>query len=510
MGCMMENQTSHGREIMFEERPYRQHRQASFSVWWCAGFMAVGLAAWHLELIPFIDSSRLHETQQTHYLELDDVPPDLDSSETQGLTGGAASAGEHFPEPRELSVAQREFSLARQPHPEDTGKPHAERSDALSGIQQVGYRVDGTRDWPPSQSEPGQAFTQEIPQNPPRIDEAPPGQGLHGEPVPVHTLTYRADLEPVPVRPLPPARGELPLRPAGYQSETRDASALHNAAANNALYQVAEYDTGMPNLTPHPFPGDQTDETPRSIQQASESGMPREIQSAAAPQAEQNSAPQLDPAAEQDIIQLRELSTRYWKEFEERIVPDEELLRLSHQVFFEPGTHYLPAYEVQPNDQLGRIAREYQVTWQYLARLNQIEPDKIRSGQNLKVLQGPFHAVVDLSQRQLTVHANGYYVRSFPVAVGKDHSTPTGEFPVLNKVENPTYYGPDGIISADDPNNPLGEHWIDLGNSYGIHGTINPQSIGTAASKGCIRLQANDVALLYDLLTTESIVIIRE
>ncbi|MBB02502.1 MAG: L,D-transpeptidase, partial [Planctomyces sp.] len=99
---------------------------------------------------------------------------------------------------------------------------------------------------------------------------------------------------------------------------------------------------------------------------------------------------------------------------------------------------------------------------------------------------------------------------SFPVATGRDNATPTGEFPVLNKVENPTWYGPDAVVSANDPNNPLGEHWIDLGNGYGVHGTINPDSIGQAVSNGCVRLRPDDVALVYDLLTTNSKVLIRE
>src|SRR6056297_1053327 len=38
---------------MFQERPYRQQRQATWSIWWFVAFMAAGLTMWHLELIPF-------------------------------------------------------------------------------------------------------------------------------------------------------------------------------------------------------------------------------------------------------------------------------------------------------------------------------------------------------------------------------------------------------------------------------------------------------------------------
>ncbi len=66
-----------------------------------------------------------------------------------------------------------------------------------------------------------------------------------------------------------------------------------------------------------------------------------------------------------------------------------------------------------------------------------------------------------------------------------------------------TYFGP------DDPANPIGEYWLALEGTderteslsgYGIHGTIEQDSIGTMASRGCIRLADDDIALVFDLL----------
>jgi lipoprotein-anchoring transpeptidase ErfK/SrfK len=56
----------------------------------------------------------------------------------------------------------------------------------------------------------------------------------------------------------------------------------------------------------------------------------------------------------------------------------------------------------------------------------------------------------------------------------------------------------------------LGERWIDLGESYGIHGTIEPDSIGKAASRGCIRMREKDVIEVYDFLVKGSEVVIRK
>ncbi len=37
--------------------------------------------------------------------------------------------------------------------------------------------------------------------------------------------------------------------------------------------------------------------------------------------------------------------------------------------------------------------------------------------------------------------------------------------------------------------------------SYGIHGTIEPDTIGRQASMGCVRLKVEDVQLVYDMLS---------
>jgi lipoprotein-anchoring transpeptidase ErfK/SrfK len=69
---------------------------------------------------------------------------------------------------------------------------------------------------------------------------------------------------------------------------------------------------------------------------------------------------------------------------------------------------------------------------------------------------------------------------------------------------DPTYYGPEGVIAHDDPKNPLGERWIDIGDSYGIHGTIDPESIGKNESRGCIRMLNSHVEEVYDFLVIGS------
>lgn len=212
---------------------------------------------------------------------------------------------------------------------------------------------------------------------------------------------------------------------------------------------------------------------------------------------------------EADVAAHRALSKLYWERPELRSQLAQRIEQTAKRIYFQPQPHYLAEYEVQPGDNLQGIAKKYSVSWQYLDRLNRIKGRPIKVGESLKVIKGPFEAVVDLSDHELTVHCLGHYVFKFPVGIGQDGSSPIGKFTVEDKVVNPRYDGPDGSIEPDDPANPIGERWISLGGGYGIHGTIDPDSIGKSESRGCIRMHNTDVEIVYDLLTVGSQVVIQ-
>ncbi len=205
----------------------------------------------------------------------------------------------------------------------------------------------------------------------------------------------------------------------------------------------------------------------------------------------------------------KRLSKIYWEQPELYPVIQSRIEETARMIYFSPQPHFMKPHEIEPGDQLRKVATQYKITWEYLAKLNRIDPKKIRPGQKLKVIKGPFFAFVDLSDFTLTIHSHGYFVKRYQIGIGKDHSTPTGKFLVKDKLVDPTYYGEDGVIANDDPTNPLGERWIDIGDSYGIHGTIDPNSIGKAESKGCVRMHKEDIAEVYDLLGIGSEVVIR-
>lgn len=110
-------------------------------------------------------------------------------------------------------------------------------------------------------------------------------------------------------------------------------------------------------------------------------------------------------------------------------------------------------------------------------------------------------AIVSLVDRKLAVMENGEVIAVFQVAVGAAASpSPTGEFRIVNRVSNPTYYHP-GTVIPSGKDNPVGTRWIGLSQKgYGIHGTNAPRSIGRAASHGCIRLRNRDIEHLFTML----------
>ncbi len=211
----------------------------------------------------------------------------------------------------------------------------------------------------------------------------------------------------------------------------------------------------------------------------------------------------------EDVEANFQLSNLYWKRPEIRDQLMKRLSIVAYRIYFAPQPHYMDGHVVQAGDVLQNIAKDYDVSWEYLAKLNRTDAKHIRPGQKLKVIKGPFAAVVDLSDREMTIHSHGHFVARFEVGIGQDSSAPVGTLKVLEKLRDPTYYGPGGVIAHEDPLNPLGEYWLDLGDNYGIHGTIHEKSMGEAESQGCIRMKNRDIADVYDLLTVGSEVIIR-
>jgi hypothetical protein len=118
--------------------------------------------------------------------------------------------------------------------------------------------------------------------------------------------------------------------------------------------------------------------------------------------------------------------------------------------------------------------------------------------------------LISIPDRKLAVLEGDDVLATFPIAVGAAISpSPTGEFQIVSRVANPTYYHPGKVIPSGK-GNPLGTRWLGLSlKGYGIHGTNAPKSVGHAASHGCIRLRNRDMERLFTLLRVGDAVVIR-
>lgn len=113
--------------------------------------------------------------------------------------------------------------------------------------------------------------------------------------------------------------------------------------------------------------------------------------------------------------------------------------------------------------------------------------------------------VLNLPERGLYVFKNGAFDRFVPVSIGdeKGFKTPTGQFHVIERIKNPTWYPPawakDRRPVGPGPDNPLGTHWIGLSlPRTGIHGTNQPLNVGNSVTHGCIRAYPEMVERLYN------------
>ncbi len=228
---------------------------------------------------------------------------------------------------------------------------------------------------------------------------------------------------------------------------------------------------------------------------------------------------QATPAGADDLIARRGVLNRRLaatRDADEARRLRQRLMELADRTIFSREVFgndpLVETYVVQPGETLTVIARRYKVSPEIIMRINGIrDARRLRAGQRIKVPHGPFHVRIVKHDFRLDLYLQDLFVRSFKVGLGANGGTPTGTWKVKNRLKNPTYFPPSSspekrVIPADDPRNPLGEYWIGLegisgealqAEGYGIHGTIDPDSIGRNVSLGCVRMHNDDVAFVF-------------
>ena len=178
-------------------------------------------------------------------------------------------------------------------------------------------------------------------------------------------------------------------------------------------------------------------------------------------------------------------------------------LQIGQRICIPQGSENTPEctsgnlYTIKKGDTLTTIAQAFDVTVKSILELNEeLNPNNLTVGEIicLPLAPSPIEIIINVSGKRLAVFRNGKLDKEYIVATGKPQTpTPTGTFTIVNK--------------EVDPGGPYGTRWLGLSiRGYGIHGTNAPESIGTAASNGCIRMYNEDVEALFDITPIGTVV----
>ena len=180
---------------------------------------------------------------------------------------------------------------------------------------------------------------------------------------------------------------------------------------------------------------------------------------------------------------------------------------LAREVIYSKRHLLTQPHRVGRSEKLQDIAADYDVPWALLANVNGVkDPTTILPGTELKVVRGPFSAQVDLTRKELTLFLGDLYAGRFPIATGTAPTPKPGSFIVQDKSTERPFYSGQIQLTPNDPNNPYGNIWIDLGGQLCIHGSPHASR---PSDKGCISLAGDYADDLYGILTQGSSVTIR-
>ena len=127
--------------------------------------------------------------------------------------------------------------------------------------------------------------------------------------------------------------------------------------------------------------------------------------------------------------------------------------------------------------------------------------------------------VIDTHERFLEIHEGDKIIAEFPITPGSSTlPAPIGSWKIVGIATLLWFRHDEGVLNAGvksdtffnlpaGPNNPVGVLWMGLNKPHvGVHGTNNPETIGRAASHGCIRTANWDAARIKDLVTKGCVV----
>ena len=205
------------------------------------------------------------------------------------------------------------------------------------------------------------------------------------------------------------------------------------------------------------------------------------------------------------------LLTRYYRQSNLTAAQSERLHEwldaLAGKVIYSAEHHFQDTpYIIRSGETLNQIAGRWNVPAQVVYNINrqQIgESATIVAGTELKVIDGPFHAEVDLNSKTLTLFLKNLYAGRFPIRVGISGDVRPGQFRVVAKsAQGHTWRDADGNdFPPESSENGYGPYWVGLTGSLCLHAIED----GTPeAHAGCIGLQEKDARDIFGILINGS------
>jgi hypothetical protein len=185
---------------------------------------------------------------------------------------------------------------------------------------------------------------------------------------------------------------------------------------------------------------------------------------------------------------------------------------LAGTVIYSQQDLLLPPHVVQQGETLLSIAAPLAVPWQLIAKINGVEdPARLVPGESLKLVRGPFDAVVSVSRRRLSLQVGGNYAGSFPVVVGRQIRERVGSaVPVVSAQQDDAPAEQTGPVTQVAWAQP-GPRSIGLADGLSIAGVADPATVSDDTVPGTSLIVADrDLAEIADILGQGSRVLVRQ
>jgi len=313
-------------------------------------------------------------------------------------------------------------------------------------------------------------------------------------------------------------------QPVSTAPEIRD-EGLINALTDDRNESGGSFQVQLPKIGPET--GDETynslataigDERDKAVSTADGSGTSGSLDLGPPAQAQRNSASiaavweEVDRlvAADEYRKALGTLSQHY--ERKGLTGPQQQKLQgwldaLAGKVIYSTEHHFVrQPYVVQRGDTLASIATKLKIPAEVIYNINRaqfIGGNEVTTGMELKVINGPFHAEVNLETKSMTLFVKNLYAGRFPVSVGISGKPDEGNFRVMVKSPNGyTWRDATGKeYPAGTPGNGYGPYWIGLSGSLCIHAVAENTPQG---HRGCFGLNENDAKDVFGILSKDS------